>query len=127
MTINGVAHVDGGAHSPTNLDLLGGLGLDLIVVSSPMSMAGRSFPRARTGTDWAVRSWCRANLDREAVGVRRRGTPVIAFQPTVEDAAVMGRNSMDPSRRNAVAERTFSSTKKRLERADVRAKLAVLG
>ena len=39
VTIGGVRYVDGGAHSPTNADLVAGLGLDLVVVSSPMSVA----------------------------------------------------------------------------------------
>ena len=45
VVINGVRYVDGGVHSPTNADLLAGLGLDLVVVSSPMSIAGNG--RAR--------------------------------------------------------------------------------
>jgi NTE family protein len=124
VVIDGVRHVDGGVHSPTNLDVLGGLGLDLVVVSSPMSQAGRSLPRA--SADWAVRRFCRAQLDREAIGVRRRGTPVLAFQPTAEDASLMGLNAMDPSRRGAVAERTLDSTRRRLGRADVADRLRLL-
>lgn len=124
VTIGGERHVDGGVHSPTNLDLLGGLGLDLVVVSSPMSMAGRSLPRATA--DWAIRRFCRAQLDREAAGVRRRGTPVLAFQPTAEDAALMGLNAMDPSRRAAVAAAIRVSTARRLERTDVADRVAIL-
>jgi NTE family protein len=124
VTIAGERHVDGGVHSPTNLDVVGGVGLDLVVVSSPMSLAGRSLPRATA--DWAVRRWCRAELDREAVGVRRHGTPVVAFQPTAEDAALMGLDAMDPSRRAAVSAAVRASTARRLERPDVRARLAAL-
>lgn len=124
VTIDGVDHVDGGVHSPTNLDLLGGLGLDLVVVSSPMSQAGRSLPQA--SPDWAVRRFCRAQLDREAIGVRRRGTPVLALQPTPEVASVMGLNAMDAGRRVATAEAAYESTRRRLQRADVRDRLALL-
>jgi NTE family protein len=124
VVIDGVRHVDGGVHSPTNLDLLGGLGLDLVVVSSPMSQAGRSLPRATA--DWAVRSFCRAQLDREAIAVRRRGTPVLAFQPTAELAGLMGLNAMDPARRSAVADAAYESTRLRLGRADVRDRVALL-
>ena len=124
VEVEGVRHVDGGVHSPTNLDLLGGLGLDLVVVSSPMSMAGRSLPRP--SADWAVRRFCRAQLDSEAVGVRRRGTPVLAFQPTADDAAVMGLNAMDPSRRAAVAERAFASAKHRISLKDVQERVTLL-
>lgn len=124
VDIGGVAHVDGGVHSPTNLDVLGGLGLDLVVVSSPMSQAGRGLPQA--SPDWAVRRFCRAQLDREAIGVRRRGTPVLALQPTAEVASIMGLNAMDPGRRVATAEAAYTSTIRRLERADVRDRVALL-
>ena len=124
VRIDGVDHVDGGVHSPTNLDVLGGLGLDLVVVSSPMSQAGRALPQATP--DWAVRRYCRAQLDREAIGVRRRGTPVLALQPTAEVASVMGLNAMDPGRRVATAEAAYASTVRRLERPDVRDRLARL-
>jgi len=112
VVIDGHRHVDGGVHSPTNLDLLGGLGLDLVIVSSPMSLAGRSL---RAAADTPMRRACRAFLDREAISVRRRGTPVVAFQPTTEDADVMGVNAMDPGRRGAVARRIRESTARRLE------------
>ena len=121
--IDGARYVDGGVHSPTNLDLLGGLGLDLVVVSSPMSTAGRSV--SLTG-GFAVRRACRALLDGEAIRVRRRGTAVVAFQPTAEDQAVMGMNAMDPRRRAAVTAQVATSTRRRLERADVRRRLEPL-
>ena len=124
VSIDGHRYVDGGVHSPTNLDLLGGLGLDLVVVSSPMSLAGRGAPRPTP--DWAVRRFCRAQLDREAVGVRRRGTPVLAFQPTADDAALMGLNAMDPSRRSAVSAAVRSSAAARLRRADVADRVQIL-
>src|ERR1019366_9481834 len=41
VTIGGEVFVDGGVHSPTNADVLELCDLDLVVVSSPMSMAGR--------------------------------------------------------------------------------------
>ena len=41
VAVDGVRYVDGGVHSPTNADLVAGLELDLVVVSSPMSMARR--------------------------------------------------------------------------------------
>lgn len=122
VEIGGVDHVDGGVHSPTNLDLVAG-GYDLVIVSSPMSLAGRSI---RIAPDTAVRRACRAFLDREALRVRRHGGHVFAFQPTPEDAAVMGVNAMDPSRRAAVARHVYESTKRRLDRADTQHRLAAL-
>ncbi|HEX2851178.1 MAG TPA: patatin-like phospholipase family protein [Acidimicrobiales bacterium] len=123
VEIDGVDHVDGGVHSPTNLDVVAGLGLDLVIVSSPMSLSGRGlFPTA----DVPLRRACRAYLDREALAVRRRGTHVIAFQPTLEDARVMGANAMDPRRREATAGQVRESTLRRLARADTRRRLAPL-
>lgn len=123
VEIDGVDHVDGGVHSPTNLDLTKDGGFDLVVVSSPMSIAGRSL---RVAADTPLRRACRAFLDREALTVRRRGAHVLAFQPTGEDAAVMGVNAMDPSRRAGVAAHVYESTLRRLRRADTRERLSAL-
>lgn len=123
VTIGSTRYIDGGAHSPTNLDLVAGLGLDLVIVSSPMSAAGRAIPLSPGG---AVRRACRVMLDAEAVGVRRRGTPVVAFQPTADDQEIMGINAMDFRRRGAVTERVRESTRRRLQRDDIRERLRVL-
>ncbi len=116
--------VDGGVHSPTNADVLAGEDLDLVVVSSPMSMTGR---RVYQSSGSVVRRWSRALLDAEALRLRRRGVPVVAFQPTGDDIEVMGLNTMDPSRRAPVARQVHESTLRRLSRADTRARLAALG
>jgi NTE family protein len=123
VAIDGVRYVDGGVSSLTNLSLVAGLELDLVVVSAPMSSAGR---RLNLSSGALARQAGRAQLDREALRVRRRGSPVIAFHPTVEDQAVMGVNAMDPRRRAAVVRQARASTERRLERADVRRRLAPL-
>jgi len=123
VEIDDFAYVDGGAHSLCNLDLAAGGGLDLVVVSAPMSMAGR---RLNLGTDGPMRRLARAQLDREALRVRRRGTPVIAFQPTPADREVMGLNAMDASRRGPVAAQARRSVLERLARRDVGPHLDVL-
>lgn len=123
VDIGGTKFVDGGVHSVCNLDILAGLGLDLVVVSAPMSMAGR---QAGLQRDSPLRVFTRAQLDREALGVRRRGTPVLAFQPTPEDRQTMGLNAMDGRRRGPVAKAIRQSVLRRLERADIRDRVAVL-
>lgn len=123
VTIDGKAYVDGGVHSPTNADLLTGEGLDLVLVSSPMSLSGRHLQR---GVSQAVRLWSRALLDAEVLRLRRRGVPVVAFQPTPDDAAVMGANAMDPGPRAAVARQARESTLRRIARSDSRDRLALL-
>jgi NTE family protein len=125
VTIDGEAHLDGGVHSPTNADVLRAVdpALDLVLVSSPMSLAGRGLRLAR---DQPARRWSRTLLDGEARRLRRAGMHVVAFQPTVTDAAVMGLNPMDPGPRTAIARQAYKSTLRRLERADTRERLEVL-
>jgi NTE family protein len=123
VTIGGVEYVDGGAHSPTNADLLTDSALDLVIVSSPMSAAGN---RLRPSLDLPARRLCRLYLGQEAARIRRRGVPVLAFQPTADDLAQMGLNAMDPSRRAPVTRHARRSALKKLEREDTRALLSLL-
>ncbi len=110
VQIGGTRYVDGGAFSPTNLDLVGGLGLDLVVVSSPMSAAGGGPPSLRS----ALRAPTGFLLGRETRSVRRKGTEVLVFQPTAADLAAMGANAMDFSRRAQVARQASASGRERL-------------
>jgi NTE family protein len=112
VTIDGDTYVDGGAHSPTNADLVADLGLDAVVVVSTMSASWTALrPVPRIGSR-ALASWV---LDREVRAVRAEGTPVLALEPTTDDLSVMGLNPMDPSRRAAVAEQARATTTQRLE------------
>jgi NTE family protein len=125
VLIDGVPHVDGGLHSPTNADVLAdrSLDLDLVIVSSPMSISGS---RLRIGGGQPVRRWSGALLDTEVLRLRRRGIPVVAFQPTEDDIRIMGSNAMDPTRRAAIAAQARASTVRRISRADTSARLAPL-
>ncbi len=119
VTIDGARYVDGGAHSPTNADVfVREPGLDLVIVSSPMSIAGRS---VRIAADEAVRRIARLALGREVARLRRAGIRVLAFQPTAEEVRGMGLNAMDPARRTGVAERAYASAIRRIHRADAHA------
>jgi len=122
VSIDGEPFVDGGAHSPTNADVLADadLGLGLVLVSSPMSVVGS---RPRLTMDQPVRRWSRLVLETEAHRLRRLGLRVITFQPTAADAEVVGPNAMDPDRRAVVARQARSSTLARLARPDTRARL----
>ena len=123
VTIDSALFVDGGVHSPTNADVLIGEDLDLVIVSSPMSMTGRRISGSAASI---VRRWSGTLLDAEALRLRRRGVPVVAFQPTEADVEVMGPNAMDPTRRGPVARHVHESTLRRLARADTRTRLAAL-
>lgn len=122
VEIGGESYVDGGAHSPTNADIVAAERPDLVIISSPMSHAGST---RRTGLT-PVRRWSRLLLDTEAMQLRRRKIDVLAFQPTEEDIAVMGPNALDPSRRREIARHARESTLRRLARADTQHRLAGL-
>jgi NTE family protein len=123
VTIGGTRYVDGGAHSPSNVDVVAAESLDLVIVSSPMSAARGG---ARVGLDTAARRFFRLYLGREADAVRRRGVPVVAFQPSAADSTVMGLNAMDASRRKPVAEHMHAVTLRRLQEPRLRDRLAAL-
>jgi NTE family protein len=104
VVIDGHRHVDGGMWSIHNLDLVAGLGLDLVVASAPMSTADPL--AAERGT--LVRLPVRHRLDREVEQVRLSGTPVLVIQPDARLREVMGTSTMRLSRRAPVAEATHS-------------------
>jgi NTE family protein len=116
-------YVDGGVHSPTNLDVLAGRGLDLVVVIAPMSIA-RGVRRA--SVDLPARRALRLRLADEARRVRRHGTQVIAFQPVAADLEVMGLNSMNARRRHPVVRQAYESTLRRLRHPESMERLALL-
>jgi NTE family protein len=111
VDIHGVPYVDGGVHSPTNADLLTGLDLDLVVISSPMSMEpGAVRPRA----DLALRLFFHRYLRDEVWALRRSGDQVLAIEP---DAAVLGAlrlNMMDGRRIDEIEQRAYELARRRL-------------
>jgi NTE family protein len=108
-------YVDGGGFSPTNADVLAGLGLDLVVVVSPMS----AVPSAVRGRrDAALRRACRTMLLAEVAWLRWHGTPVAVVEPDAGDLRAMGRvigiDVLDEGRGDAVVRRVRSSTARRV-------------
>ena len=73
-----------------------------------------------------MRQIARLSLAREVAALRRRGIPVIAFQPSAADIAAMGTDSLDPAVMPAVARQVHDTTSARLARADVRDRLSAL-
>jgi NTE family protein len=106
-------YMDGGAHSPTNLDLLAGRGLDLVVAVSPMSFSGSPSPRLDVG----ARLLFRGMLAREVLAVRRRGTAVLTLQPGSRELDVMGLNAMSPARWSEVVEESRTAARRQLASA----------
>ncbi len=113
VAIDGQRFIDGGTRSMTNLDVLAPLDLDLVVVSAPLA----GVPALRP--DVLVRQALRAQLDTEASQLRRRGTPVVVFEPARADLAAMGLNPLDAGRRGAVSAQARLSTHRRLETLDL--------
>jgi NTE family protein len=103
-------YVDGGAHSPTNADVLRASGIDLAVVVSPMSARGG---RARTA-DSVVRLAAHRRLQRETARLRAAGIEVLAFEPNARTLQVMGVNAMAQDRSAAVVQAAAEETARRL-------------
>jgi NTE family protein len=111
--VAGQAYVDGGAHSPSNADVVAKDGNDLVVVVSPMTLGRGTALQPRA--DLAVRLAVRRYLAREVAGLRRRGAQVVVLQPGVQDLPVMGLNPMQHSRVGDVLRVAAASTRARLE------------
>ena len=120
-------YLDGGAFSPTNADLVAGLGFDLVVVISPMSavpavlgLPGALDPRVSS------RAMHARTLAREVGRVRPRGTPVLVIQPTAADLTVMGGNALDNAAAPPVARAAHRSVTALLDRSTVADRVALL-
>ena len=99
IRIDGRLFVDGGVWSTHNLDLVAGLGLDLVVVSAPLATDSRR----ELGRGNLLRVPVRRSLEREAAQVRRSGTAVTVLAPDQRLRAVMGTATMRVERRGPVA------------------------
>lgn len=117
VEIGGRRYVDGGVHSATNADVVAGLTLDLVVVSSPMSAVG---------VTRGARAWHARALGREVRRLRAAGTPVLVVQPTAEEAATLGVDAMAPGKEAEAARLAARSAAARLARPDAATLLAVL-
>ncbi|MHB1533022.1 MAG: patatin-like phospholipase family protein [Acidimicrobiales bacterium] len=130
VRIGGDRYVDGGVRSMANLDLLvgpnvgsAGRGLDLVLVSSPMSHAGA---RPTLALDVGLRHLWARQLSREVIRVRRRGIEVVVVAPDRDVLAAMGPNPMDARRRSAVSRAARAGVMAFLDRSDEGRALAQL-
>jgi NTE family protein len=131
-------YVDGGVCSASNLDLVAGRGLDLVICLNPLSsgteLAKESArPLGRLGPldprDWLGALSRQANgrrIAHEAAKVRRFGTEVVLIEPTPTDHAAMGHNLMSASRRQRVIETASETVREQLQRPELRELLAGL-
>src|SRR3954452_20310648 len=109
--IDGRRYVDGGVCSLSNLDLLAGRGLDLVVGLNPMSSMAEAMggtPAERVGA--IVRGLSGRRLGHEAAKLRAEGTETLLIQPSRDDLETMGLNMMARHRRVQVLERAGRTT-----------------
>ncbi len=111
VTVGRRQYVDGGVCSPTSVDLLARLGLDEVIVLSPM--ASLSYDRPDSVTARIERRFRRLSTKRvvgEVKKVAAHGTHVRLLGPGAEDLAVIGANMMDPRRRPDVFETSLRTS-----------------
>ncbi|MET0762850.1 MAG: patatin-like phospholipase family protein [Thermoleophilaceae bacterium] len=125
VRIGGRRYVDGGVCSVSNLDVVAGRGLDLVICLNPLTSPDRTaglldlLPALTNGAG-------RRRLAHEERKVRRFGTEVVVIEPSGEDLAVMGRNWMNAERRQQVIETARRTVAEQLRGAPLRALLADL-
>lgn len=111
VRIDGRDYVDGGVCSPTSVDLVQHLGLDEVVVLSPMTSMTYDTPSTVAGR--LERRFRRIMTKRtlgEVKAVATRGTRVRFLGPTAEDLTAIGANLMDPRRRLQVLETSLRTS-----------------
>jgi NTE family protein len=112
VSIAGRRYIDGGVRSLTNADLGREAGLDLLLVSSPMTQASaRPVPAASSVT----RQPLRFLLRREMGALRRAGVPVVAIEPARAAVRAMGLNPLDAKPRAVVSRATYASVARWLD------------
>lgn len=123
VVIDGARYVDGGMFSTTNADLIAGLGLDIVIISSPNTMMPGAIGPS---PDALFRSACRLLTRRETGRVRRAGTAVLLLEPCGDDVRVMGTvaESMSSLRLAEVAAQAYESTMRRLSNVGLDAVIA---
>ncbi len=111
-------YVDGGTCSPTSLDLVAALGLDEVVVLSPMTSLDYDTPSA---VDARIERRVRRVMTRRVVAevekVAAVGTKVTLLGPGAEDLRGIGANLMDPRRRTRVLETSLRTSRAALRSA----------
>lgn len=91
VSVDGEHHVDGGAASPTNADVLIGAGVDVAIVVSPMS--GWTPPVPALPDQW-IRRACGRRLRREVAALRGAGIRVHVLEPGRHVVETLGANPL---------------------------------
>ncbi len=88
--------VDGGMRSPDNADLLVDAGLDVVVISSPLSVD--EYRMRRSPILGALRAYPRRQLRANVAALRAAGTEVLVLEPDGPLAREVGINAMNPEK-----------------------------
>ncbi len=122
VTIDRHRYIDGGAHSPTNAELLLDAGIDTALVLSPMS--GQSNVLRKRPTH-RLRAAHGRRLRAECASLTSAGIDVHIFEPDAATLKTMGVNALDNDRTPRVVRDSFLSAGRRIaEDSDLRARLA---
>ena len=122
VEIDGEMYVDGGVHSPTNADVLNGWELDLMLVSSPMSV---DVAAIRPTLDLPLRLGAHRYVRRETAHQRRRGTTVVTFEPGGELLSAMGVNPLHGARIDEIEAHSYERALAILRREGLAERLRV--
>lgn len=117
-------YVDGGVASSSNIDLLRGAGLDLVICLlplSPLRAVAHRTPSVR------FRALLQSRLLRHIAQVEAAGTEVLLIEPEGAAADLIGLNFMNRSRSRAVAHAAVRTVHHRLAQPAVRRLLEVHG
>jgi NTE family protein len=97
VTTTSGRYLDGAVFSPTNADLVAGLGFDLVIVSSPMTATDECLGN-RTDLGQRTRAWFGRLLAREVAAVEAKGTAVVVLEPGPTEMAAI-RADLPPDER----------------------------
>jgi NTE family protein len=115
IRIGGRRYVDGGACSPTSVDVVRPLHLDEVVVLSPMTSLSYDTPATVAGRlERRLRRLSTRRVVRELKKVAATGTTVTFLGPTSEDLDAIGANLMDPTRREKVLDTSLRTSARAL-------------
>ena len=121
VSIAGRRYVDGGIHSPSNLDVVRTERLDVVICLNPTSTLDEVSVRHPVERLQAfMRSASGRRLGNEARMLREAGIEVVLLQPQSEDLQVMGGNLMSRRRRHEVIETSIGTVRRQLRASRVR-------
>ncbi len=107
LKAEGRTFVDGGVHSPTNLDVAARFGCDVIIAVAPMAYdPDMDVPIGRRLT----RRIGHRSLRNESLMARARGAEVLLIRPSDTDVRVQGVNPMRASGADEIAHTAYEST-----------------